>query len=69
MQYPLGDFSHPALVKPVHTQVAADTAADIHGVLITVAAVRAFPDELAIVLHDPDLTVKAALLAVIALGV
>ena len=69
MKDTLCNLGHPALVEGVYTKVAANPAADVQLLLVPVAAVGAFPDQLAVILHRLDLTVKAAHLAVVALGV
>ena len=69
MQHALFDFGGTALVPELGADVTAGAAGDVHGILVAVAAVRALPDELAVILDDLNLTVVAALLAIIALGV
>jgi hypothetical protein len=68
MQYPLSNLLRSALVEVVGAQVPAATPTHIHPLLVPVAAVRAFPDELPIVLHDLDFAIIAADLTVITLG-
>lgn len=69
MQHPFRDLLRPALVEEVGAEVAADTAADVHPLLIAVAAHGALPQKLPVLLHDLDLTVIAAGLTVIRLGI
>ena len=69
MQHTFHNLRGSALVEEVGSQVPADPAAHIHFPLVPVAASGAFPDQFAVVFHDVDLTVKAAHLAVVALGV
>ena len=70
MQHALADLLGAALVPELGADVAAGAAGDAHTGLIAVSADRALPDQLAgIVLDDHDLTVIAAALTVVALGV
>ena len=69
MQHSVLDFLCSALVPELGADVAAGPAGHVHLVLVPVVAVGALPHQLAVVLHDLDLAVKAADLAVIALGV
>ncbi len=69
MQDPVPDLLCPALIPELGADIAAGAAGHIHLVLIRVAALGALPDELAVVLYDLDLTIPAADLAVVALGV
>ncbi len=69
MQDAVFDFLRAALVPELRSNVAAGAAGDVQLVLVAVAAIRAFPYELAIVLDDLDLAVVAAFLAVVGLGV
>ena len=70
MQHAVADFLRPSLVPELGSDIAAGTACNRHLVLVTVAAVRALPDQLTcLILDDFDLTVIAAALAVIALGI
>ena len=70
MQDALADLLGPALVPELGSDVSAGTAGDAHAGLVAVAADRALPDQLAgIVLDDHDLSVIAAALTVITLGV
>lgn len=70
MQHAILDFLRPALIPELGSDVAAGTSRYEELILVAVAAVRAFPDQLAgVVGHDLDLTVVAAYLAVVALGV
>ena len=60
MQHSILDLGGAALIPELGADVAAGAAGNVHLVLIRVAAVRAAPDELAVVLDDLDLAVKAA---------
>lgn len=62
-------FLRSALVPELGTDVTARAAGDVKLGLIAVAAVGAFPHELAVVLYDLNLAVETALLAVVGLGV
>ena len=63
------DFLGSALVPILGTDIAAGTAGNIHFALVGIAALGAFPDQLAIILSDFDLAIEATALAVITLGV
>lgn len=70
MQHSVFDFLRPTLVPELGSDVSAGTSCYEQLILVAVATVRAFPDQLAgVVGHDLDLTVVAAYLAVVALGV
>ena len=69
MQDPVTNLLGTALVPELGADVAAGPPGHIHLVLVGVAALGAAPDELAVLLHDLDLTVPAADLAIVALGV
>ncbi len=69
MQHPVPDLLGAALVPELRTDIAAGPTGHVHLVLVGVAALGALPDELAVFLYDLDLTVPAAHLAVVALGV
>lgn len=69
VQDAVSDFLRPALIPELCTDVAASPACHVYLVLIAVSAFWAFPDEFALVLHVFDLSIEAAHLAVIALGV
>ena len=69
MQHAVLDFGGAALVPELGTDVAAGAAGNVQLALVAVMAVRALPHQLAVVLHDLDLAVIAAHLAVVALGV
>ena len=70
MQYPLFDFLCSSLVPILCAYIAAGSSGNVHFILIGIAAVRAFPDKLAmLVLDDVDLAVVAANMAIIALGI
>ena len=67
MEHPFLDFLCASLIPVLCTDVTAGTACNIHLILVSVAAVGAFPDELAVFFADFDFTVVAALLAVVGL--
>ena len=69
MQHPIPNLLRPSLVPELAPNVAAGTPGHVHLRLIHVATLRAAPHELSVFLHDLDLSVPAAALAVIALGV
>ena len=69
VQHTLLDLLRAALVPELRANVTAGAAGDIHLILVGVAALGAAPDELAVLLHDIDLAIPAAHLAVVALGV
>ena len=69
MQDPVTNLLGTALVPELGADVAAGTAGHIHLTLVGVAALGALPDQLAIFLSNLDLTVPAADLAIVALGV
>ena len=70
MEDALLDLLGAALVPELRSDVAAGATGDIELRLVGVAALRALPDELAaLVLHDLDLAVEAADLAVVRLRV
>ena len=69
MHHPVLYFGSASLIPELGSEVAAGTAADIQRPLIAVAAVRAFPDQLAVLLHDLYFAVIAASLTVIRFGV
>ena len=67
MQHPVSDLLSPALIPELGSDVAACPSCNIELGLVGVAAVGALPDELAVALLDPDLTVEAADLTVVRL--
>ena len=70
MEHPFLDFLGPALVPELSSDVAAGSPGHIQLVLVPVAALGAFPHQLAaLIRHDLNLAVKSALLAEIALGI
>ena len=69
MQHSVLDLLGTALVPELGADVAAGPPGYVHLILVPVVAVGALPHQLAVVLHDLDLAVKAADLTVIALGV
>ena len=48
MQNALFDFLRSALIPELGSDIAAGTSGNIHLILVAVSAVRAFPDELAV---------------------
>ena len=69
MQYSVFDFLGAALVPILGTDVTAGTAGNVHFALIGIAALGADPNQLAVVFLHFDLTIEAAFLTVVALGV
>ena len=69
MQHPILDLLCPALVPELGADITAGAAGNVQLVLVTVAALGALPHQLAVILNDLDLSVVAAALAVIGLGV
>ena len=69
MQHAVLDLGGAALVPELGADVAAGAAGNVQLVLVTVVALGALPNQLAVLLHDADLAVVAAHLAVVALGV
>ena len=69
MYHSVTNLLRSALITEIAYNVAAGTPCNIHLALVTVAALGAFPHQLAVVLDDLDLAVVAAALAVVGLGV
>ena len=69
MQHAVLDLLRAALVPELGADIAAGAAGHVHLILIGVAALGALPDQLAVLLHDLDLTVPATDLAIVALGI
>ena len=70
MEYSFLDLLGTSLIPVLGTDVAAGTSCNVHLGLIAVVTVGALPNELAVlVVGDLDLTVEAAHLTVVALGV
>ena len=69
VHHPILDLSGAPLIPELRSEVTAGAAAYIQCPLIAVAAVRAFPDQLAVLLGDLYLAVIPAGLTVIGLGV
>ena len=69
VNYSVSNFLSASLIPEIASNVAAGAAGDIQLVLVTVTTIWALPHQLAIVLHDLDLAVIAAALAVVGLGV
>ena len=66
VQDAVADLLGAALVPELGSDVSAGTARHVELLLVAVAALRALPHELAVVLDDLDLAVVAAFLAVVA---
>ena len=61
MQYALLDFLRTSLIPELCSDISAGTARNAHLILVAVAAVRAFPDQFAIVIfHDLDFSIVTA---------
>jgi len=69
VHHPILDLSGASLIPELRSKVTAGAAAYIQCPLIAVAAVRAFPDQLAVLLGDLYLTVIATGLTVIGFSV
>ncbi len=70
MHNPLFNLLGSSLVPELGSDVAAGSSRHVHLVLVGVAAIRAYPDELAVFVSlNPNLAVIAAHLAVVALGI
>ena len=70
MQDTIPDLSRTALVPELGADVAAGTSCDIHLRLIGIAAVRAPPDQLVVLIFDDlDFTIVDAHLAVVGLRI
>ena len=69
MKYSILNLLCTSLIPELGSDITAGTSCNEESVLVAVAAVRALPDELAVILDDLNLTVVAALLAIITLGV
>src|SRR5699024_4177099 len=69
VKHPVPDLLGTALVPELCPDITAGAAGHVQLALVTVAALGALPDQLAVVLHDLDLAVVAAALAVVRLGV
>ena len=69
MQHSVLDFLGATLVPELCSDVSAGTACNIHLALVSIAALGTGPDQLSVFFFNPDLTVKAAALAIITLGI
>ena len=69
MQHSILDLGGAALIPELGADVAAGAAGDIQLVLVAVVTLRALPNQLAVLLHDLDLAIVAADLAVVTLSV
>ena len=69
VQYPVLDLLRAALIPELRADVATGAPGDVHFILIPVTATGADPHELSVVLLDLNLSVPAAYLTVIALGI
>ena len=69
MKHSVLDLLGSTLIPVLGADVAAGSARYVHLGLVAVVAVGAFPNELSVVLADNDLSVVAAYLAIVALGI
>ena len=69
MQHAILDLLRAALVPELGADITAGAAGNVQLVLVAIAALGALPHQLAVILHDLDLAVVAAALAVVGLGV
>ena len=71
MQHALLNLLGTSLIPELSSDISAGTTRNAHLILIPIAAIRAFPDQLAASLffHDLNLSVITTALTVIALGV
>ena len=69
MHYAVSDFGCTSLIPILAAKVSTSSTADLHFGLITVVAVRAFPDKLSVFLDDFDFVVPSADFAEVRLGV
>ena len=69
MQHPIPDLLRPSLVPELASDISTGAPGHVHLRLIHVATLRTFPQELAVLLDDLNLTIPPAALAVVALGV
>ena len=69
VHYTVADFLRATLIPELGTDVSAGAASNVQFILIAVAAVGAFPHQLAVIFYDLDFAVIAANLTIIALGV
>ena len=60
MQHSVINLLSATLIPVLASDVSAGAAYNVHGTLIAVVAAGAFPNELVIILYDPDLSGKAA---------
>ena len=63
------DLLGSSLVPVLSTDVTAGSSGNVHLALIGVSALGASPDQLTVLLSDLDLTIPAAFLTVVRLGV
>ena len=69
VHYTVADFLCATLIPELGTDVSAGAAGNVQFILIAVAAVGAFPHQLAVIFYDLDFAVIAANLTIIALGI
>ena len=70
MQYTFLNFLCTSLIPELRADITAGSSCNIHLILISVAAVWAFPDKFTVFIgYNPDFPIVAAYLAVIALGI
>ena len=65
MQNPFFNFLRPSLIPELRSDVTAGSSCNIHCILVTISTGRAFPYQLAIILHDLNLSAISAFLAII----
>ena len=64
MQHAVLDLLGAALIPELGADITAGAAGNVQLVLVAVAALGALPHQLAVILHDLDLAVVAAALAI-----
>ena len=69
MQDSVLNFLGSALIPVLGTDVAAGTAGNVHLALVGIAALRTYPNQLAIIFLNLNFTVIAALLAEVGFGI
>ena len=70
MKHSVFDLLCTSLIPELSTDISAGSSCNKKLILVTVAAVRAFPDQLAgIIGNDLDLTIVSTVFAVVTLGI
>ena len=70
MEHSFLNFLSSTLVPILCSNIAAGSSCNVHLILIAVAALGAFPNELAVViLLNKNLAIKTAFLAIVTLGI